>query len=73
MSKTTRGATKSAELNDCLTSAKRAQVAFLALDAKGQPGAACTVGTGFQYAVARPGKIELLRAKEIPVETKPAI
>lgn len=47
-----------------------AQVAFLALDAKGQPGAACTVGTGFQYAVGRAGKVELLRAKEIGVEAK---
>src|SRR5262245_55216642 len=33
-----------------------ARVAFIALDARGRPGAACTVGTNFQYAVARPGK-----------------
>jgi isoaspartyl peptidase/L-asparaginase-like protein (Ntn-hydrolase superfamily) len=42
-----------------------AQVAFLALDPKGRTGAACTEGTKFDYAVARPGKIELLRGKEI--------
>jgi isoaspartyl peptidase/L-asparaginase-like protein (Ntn-hydrolase superfamily) len=42
-----------------------ARVAFLALDSKGIPGAACTPRTNFQYAVARPGKIELLQAKEI--------
>src|SRR5437867_1797665 len=47
-----------------------AQVAFLALDAKGNPGAACTVGANFQYAVARPGKVELVRSKEIAVESK---
>ncbi len=47
-----------------------ANVAFLALDAKGNPGAACAVGTRFQYAVARPGKVELLRGKEIGVEQK---
>lgn len=47
-----------------------ARVAFLALDAKGQAGAACTVGTNFQYAVAQPGKIELLKAKELSVEMK---
>lgn len=46
------------------------RVAFLALDGKGQPGAACTVSTGFQYAVARPGKVELLRAKEIGPESR---
>jgi len=45
-----------------------AEVAFLALDPRGQAGAACTVGTHFQYAVARPGKVELLKAKEIEVE-----
>lgn len=47
-----------------------AAVAFLALDPKGNPGAACTVGANFQYAVARPGKVELIRSKEIAVESK---
>ncbi len=42
-----------------------AQVCFLALDPKGNPGAAATARAGFQYAVARPGKVELLPAKEI--------
>ena len=45
-----------------------AQVAFLALDAKGRIGAACTKGTGFKYAVARGRKVELLDGKEIGVE-----
>jgi isoaspartyl peptidase/L-asparaginase-like protein (Ntn-hydrolase superfamily) len=47
-----------------------AGVAFLALDAKGQPGAACTARTNFEYAIARPGKIELLKAREIGPEGK---
>jgi isoaspartyl peptidase/L-asparaginase-like protein (Ntn-hydrolase superfamily) len=42
-----------------------AQVAFLALDAKGTPGAACTAQSKFEYAVARVGKVELLRAREL--------
>ena len=46
------------------------RVAFLALDAHGRVGAACTARTGFQYAVARPGKVELLKAREIGVEEK---
>jgi isoaspartyl peptidase/L-asparaginase-like protein (Ntn-hydrolase superfamily) len=46
------------------------QVAFLALDAKGGIGAACTKRKGFEYAVARPGKVELLKAREIGVEEK---
>jgi isoaspartyl peptidase/L-asparaginase-like protein (Ntn-hydrolase superfamily) len=47
-----------------------AGVAFLALDAKGQPGAACTARTNFEYAVARPGKVELLKAREIGPDAK---
>lgn len=47
-----------------------AKVAFLALDAKGQSGAACTAQTDFKYAVARPGKVELLKAPEIAPEGK---
>ncbi len=47
-----------------------ARVAYLALDPKGHVGAACTAMTSFQYAVARPGKVELLKAKEIGVEAK---
>lgn len=42
-----------------------AHVAFLALDTKGQPGAACTVGTNFHYAIARPGKVKLVKVREI--------
>jgi isoaspartyl peptidase/L-asparaginase-like protein (Ntn-hydrolase superfamily) len=42
-----------------------ASVAFLALDPKGNPGAACTARTDFKYAVGRAGKVELLQAKEI--------
>jgi N4-(beta-N-acetylglucosaminyl)-L-asparaginase len=40
-------------------------VAFLSLDPKGRIGAACTARTNFQYAVARAGKVELLKAPEI--------
>ncbi len=47
-----------------------ARVAFVALDPRGRVGAACTEQTGFQYAVARPGSVELLKAKEIGVEGK---
>jgi isoaspartyl peptidase/L-asparaginase-like protein (Ntn-hydrolase superfamily) len=47
-----------------------AQVAFLALDPKGNVGAACTKGSNFQYAVGRPGKVELLKAKELEPEGK---
>ncbi|GIW81814.1 MAG: N(4)-(beta-N-acetylglucosaminyl)-L-asparaginase [Gemmatales bacterium] len=47
-----------------------ARVAFLALDARGNPGAACTKGTNFPYAIARPGKITLVKAKEIGIENK---
>jgi N4-(beta-N-acetylglucosaminyl)-L-asparaginase len=42
-----------------------AQVAFLALDPKGNVGAACTEKTNFKYAVGRGEKVELLQAKEI--------
>ena len=45
-----------------------AQAAFIALDPKGRVGAACTAMTGFQYAVARPGGVELLQAREIGPE-----
>jgi isoaspartyl peptidase/L-asparaginase-like protein (Ntn-hydrolase superfamily) len=45
-----------------------AQVAFLALDPKGRVGAAATRDAGFQYAVGRKGKVELLKAKEVGVE-----
>jgi isoaspartyl peptidase/L-asparaginase-like protein (Ntn-hydrolase superfamily) len=47
-----------------------AKVAFLALDPKGRVGAACTEHTNFQYAVARPGKMELLKARELGVNEK---
>jgi isoaspartyl peptidase/L-asparaginase-like protein (Ntn-hydrolase superfamily) len=45
-----------------------AKVAFIALDPKGRVGAACTAQTGFEYAVARPGGVELLKGKEIGPE-----
>ena len=44
------------------------RVAFLAVNTKGEIGAAATKRTGFQYAVARPNKIELLKAKELGPE-----
>ena len=47
-----------------------AKVAFLALDPKGRWGAACTARTNFQFAVARPGKVELLKAKELGPEDR---
>jgi N4-(beta-N-acetylglucosaminyl)-L-asparaginase len=40
-------------------------VAFLAIDRHGKPGASCTAGTQFQYAVASPGRCELVTAREI--------
>jgi len=45
-----------------------AAVAFLALDPKGNVGAACTTGTNFKYAVGRGGKVEMLQAKEVGPE-----
>ena len=45
-----------------------AEVAFLALDSKGSVGAACTEKTNFTYAVAQPGKVELLKAPELGPE-----
>jgi isoaspartyl peptidase/L-asparaginase-like protein (Ntn-hydrolase superfamily) len=42
-----------------------ARVAFLALDPKGNAGAACTRMTDFRYALGRAGKVELLQAKEL--------
>ncbi len=45
-----------------------AQVAFIALDPKGRVGAACTAMTNFQYAVARPAGVELVKAPEIAPE-----
>lgn len=42
-----------------------AQVAFLALDPKGNIGAACTAKTNFKYAVGRGEKVEMMQAKEI--------
>ena len=45
-----------------------ASVAFLALDPKGNVGAACTTRTNFKYAVGKGDKNELLTAKEVPPE-----
>jgi len=42
-----------------------AAVAFLALDPKGNIGAACTSKTNFKYAVGRGEKVEMVQAKEI--------
>lgn len=47
-----------------------AEVAFLALDPKGTPGAACTARTEFVYAVGKAGKVEMRTAKEVPPEAK---
>jgi isoaspartyl peptidase/L-asparaginase-like protein (Ntn-hydrolase superfamily) len=47
-----------------------AHVAFLALDTRGRVGAAATAQTGFQYAVASGNNVELLRAREIEVESR---
>jgi N4-(beta-N-acetylglucosaminyl)-L-asparaginase len=43
-----------------------AQVAFLALDPRGNAGAACTSRTDFVYALGRDGKVEMVRAREVP-------
>lgn len=40
-------------------------VAFLALDPKGNVGAACTPRTKFEYALGRAGKVEMVQAKEV--------
>jgi N4-(beta-N-acetylglucosaminyl)-L-asparaginase len=45
-----------------------ARVAFLALDPRGRVGAACTEQTKFEYAVGRPGSVEVVKAKEISPE-----
>jgi isoaspartyl peptidase/L-asparaginase-like protein (Ntn-hydrolase superfamily) len=47
-----------------------ASVAFLALDTRGRVGAACTERTNFQYAVARPGQVELLKARTLALGDK---
>jgi isoaspartyl peptidase/L-asparaginase-like protein (Ntn-hydrolase superfamily) len=47
-----------------------AKVAFLALDPKGNYGAACTAGTNFQFAVARGGKVDVHKAKEFEAEPR---
>jgi isoaspartyl peptidase/L-asparaginase-like protein (Ntn-hydrolase superfamily) len=45
-----------------------AQVAFLALDPKGNVGAACTVKTNFRYAVGRGEKVEMVTAREVAAD-----
>jgi isoaspartyl peptidase/L-asparaginase-like protein (Ntn-hydrolase superfamily) len=45
-----------------------ARLAFLAIDPRGNVGAACTRGTEFPYAVGRKGKVELLQAREIEIK-----
>ncbi len=47
-----------------------ARLAFLAIDVRGRVGAAATETTNFEYAVGRPGGVELLKAKEIGPEKK---
>jgi isoaspartyl peptidase/L-asparaginase-like protein (Ntn-hydrolase superfamily) len=42
-----------------------ARLGFIALDARGVPGSCCTPGTNFQYAIAQPGRVEVLKAKEV--------
>jgi N4-(beta-N-acetylglucosaminyl)-L-asparaginase len=45
-----------------------AAVAFLAIDTKGNVGAACTAKTNFKYALGRGEKVEMIQAKEMPPE-----
>jgi isoaspartyl peptidase/L-asparaginase-like protein (Ntn-hydrolase superfamily) len=45
-----------------------ARVAFLALDPRGRSGAAATMQTNFQYAVANEDRIDLPRARELGPE-----
>jgi N4-(beta-N-acetylglucosaminyl)-L-asparaginase len=47
-----------------------AAVAFLALDPKGNVGAACTQKANFRYAVGRGDKVEMVQAKEIGPEVR---
>jgi len=47
-----------------------AEVAFLAVDPQGRAGGACTARTNFEYAVARAGKVELVKAPELGPEQK---
>ena len=47
-----------------------AQVAFLALNPKGDVGAACTARSNFRYAVALGTKVELRTAPELEPEAK---
>jgi isoaspartyl peptidase/L-asparaginase-like protein (Ntn-hydrolase superfamily) len=47
-----------------------AAVAFLALDPKGNVGAACTQRANFRYAVGRGEKVEMIQAKEIGPEVR---
>jgi isoaspartyl peptidase/L-asparaginase-like protein (Ntn-hydrolase superfamily) len=42
-----------------------AAVAFLAIDPRGNVGAACTARTNFKYAVGRGEKVEMIQAREI--------
>jgi N4-(beta-N-acetylglucosaminyl)-L-asparaginase len=42
-----------------------AQVAFIALNPKGQFGAACTKGTDFYYALGQAGRVEVAKAIEV--------
>jgi N4-(beta-N-acetylglucosaminyl)-L-asparaginase len=44
-----------------------ATAAFIAMNPKGQVGAACTPRTNFQYAINRAGKVELITAKVVEV------
>jgi isoaspartyl peptidase/L-asparaginase-like protein (Ntn-hydrolase superfamily) len=45
-----------------------AAVAFLALDPRGNVGAACTARTNFRYAVGRGNQVEMVQAREVPPE-----
>jgi isoaspartyl peptidase/L-asparaginase-like protein (Ntn-hydrolase superfamily) len=42
-----------------------AMVAFIALDPKGRPGAACSKMGDFTYAIGKAGKVEMFQAKEL--------
>jgi isoaspartyl peptidase/L-asparaginase-like protein (Ntn-hydrolase superfamily) len=45
-----------------------AQVAFIAIDTRGSPGAACTAVTNFRYAIARPGQVQVLKPTSVSAD-----
>jgi hypothetical protein len=41
------------------------RAAFIALDPQGRHGAAATPGTNFEFALARPASLQMLKAVEV--------